>query len=245
MPSSSRRMRSFSASESARRARRATWSTSFIVIFGSAMVTAPPVTGTRLASCSRRRGERIPTIWPPYSPSPRTSLELFQVSVLQREALAADAGEVDGGNDVAAFSLDPVQEPLAPARVAELRADAEWQGVVLHRRRQGYRCSARHGRRGLRRVEQHELRLRDFEQKTRGLPRPIALDAPVEGVGEPQPLFRPCDADVKEPALLLELLGVVHGARVREDTLLQPGEEDRGELEPLGRVKRHERDSFV
>ena len=67
----------------------------------------------------------------------------------------------------------------------------------------------------------------------------------MQRVREPQPPFRPRDADVEEPALLLELLGVVHGARVREDALLQPREEDRGELEPLGRVERHERDAFV
>src|SRR5262249_20247860 len=96
MPSSSRRMLSFSASESASRARRATCSTSCIVIFGSGI-----------------------------------GLEFLEVRVLEGEALAADAGEVHGGDDIAAFPLDADQESLAPARVTELGADAERQ-VVGH-----------------------------------------------------------------------------------------------------------------
>src|SRR6266581_7916606 len=133
MPSSSRRMLSFSASESASRARRATCSTSCIVIFGSG-----------------------------------TALEFLQVRVFEGETLAADAGEVHGGDDIAAFPLDADQESLAPARMAELGSHAERQ-VVVHG------GSGRHGdgpgptTGGLRarRVQQHHLVLGDFEQKAR------------------------------------------------------------------------------
>ena len=49
------------------------------------------------------------------------------------------------------------------------------------------------------------------------------------------------DADVGEPALLLELLLVVEGPAVREEALLEAGDEDDRELEALRRVKRDER----
>src|SRR5216684_834328 len=99
MPSSSRRIFSFSASVKARRARRATCSTSARVIFGSPIF------------CD--------------------TLELFEVRVLEGQALAADAGEMDGGDDVGALALDADEESLAPARVAQLGAHAEGQVVVL------------------------------------------------------------------------------------------------------------------
>ena len=88
-------MRSFSSSAERSRASRATCSTSFIVILGSAI-----------------------------------GLQLLEVRVLERQALAADAGEVHGGDDVAALALDADEQPLAPARVAELGADAEREIVV-------------------------------------------------------------------------------------------------------------------
>ena len=128
--------------------------------------------------------------------------------------------------------------------MTELRAHAERQIVVhggLGRHGDGHRTS---GRIGAGRVEQHDLLLGDFQEKARGLSHPVALDAPVQRVGEPQPLFRPRDADIEEPSLLLELLWVVHGPRVREDAFLHSGEKDRGELESLGRVEGHEGDAL-
>ncbi len=59
------------------------------------------------------------------------TLELFEVRVLEGQALAADAGEMDGGDDVGALALDADEESLAPARVAQLGAHAEGQVVVL------------------------------------------------------------------------------------------------------------------
>ena len=61
-----------------------------------------------------------------------------------------------------------------------------------------------------------DLVLRDLQEKARGLADAVALDAAVERVGEHEALLGARDADVAEPALLLELLRVVHRARVRE-----------------------------
>src|SRR6266481_8895437 len=199
MPSSSRRMLSFSASESASRARRATCSTSCIVILGSG-----------------------------------TALKFLKMHVFEGEALAADAGKVHGGDDIAAFPLDADQESLAPARVAELGAHPERQIVVHGGGRRGDGRGPTTGGLRARRVQQPHLVLGNFEQKARGLSDAVALDAPVQRIGEPEPLLGARDPDVEEPALLLKLLGVIHGPRVWEDALLEASEEDRGELEPLG-----------
>ena len=62
----------------------------------------------------------------------------------------------------------------------------------------------------------------------------------TRGTGRGAP--RPRDADVTEAAFLLELVGIAERAHVREDAVLEPGEEHDRELEALGRVQRHERD---
>ena len=72
-----------------------------------------------------------------------------------------------------------------------------------------------------------------------GLAHPPRRPAP--GVREVQPALRPGDADVREPALLLELLLVVERAAVREEALLEAGDEDDRELEALGGVERDQR----
>ena len=56
-----------------------------------------------------------------------------------------------------------------------------------------------------------------------------------------EPAHRPRHPDVREPALLLELLLVVERPAVREDAFLEPGDEDDRELEALGRVERDQR----
>src|SRR6185295_19340915 len=58
---------------------------------------------------------------------------------------------------------------------------------------------------------------------------------------EHEALLRPREPDVAEPPLLLEPL-LLDRARVREDALLHPDEEDRAELEALSVVERHESD---
>src|SRR5215471_19354423 len=100
MPSSSRRMRSFSSGARDSRASRATCSTSSRVIRGSLM------TSSRRAS------------------------ELLEVRVLERQPLAPDAGEVHRGDDVVALPGEPDEEPLAPPRVAELGAEPEREVVA-------------------------------------------------------------------------------------------------------------------
>ena len=55
-------------------------------------------------------------------------------------------------------------------------------------------------------------------------------------------MARARQADVGEPALLLHLALVVERARVREDALLEAGDEDDVELEALGGVERDQRD---
>ena len=84
---------------------------------------------------------------------------------------------------------------------------------------------------------------RDLEQEPRRhrcLAHPPGRAAP--GVRQVEPPLRPGDADVGEPPLLLELLLVVERPAVREEALLEPGDEDDRELEALGRVERDQRD---
>ncbi len=60
--------------------------------------------------------------------------------------------------------------------------------------------------------------------------------------GDVEPLPGAGHADVGEAALLLQLGLVAQRARVREDAVLEPGEEHDRELQALGRVQRHQRD---
>ena len=55
----------------------------------------------------------------------------------------------------------------------------------------------------------------------------------------------PRDADVGEPALLLQLVGLGQRPGVREDPFLDADEEHDRELEALGRVQRHQHDLVV
>src|SRR3989440_1621701 len=64
-------------------------------------------------------------------------------------------------------------------------------------------------------------------------------------VAEIEPLARAGDADVAEPALLLELVGGAPGPHVRKDAVLEAGQEHHRELEPLGGVQRHQRDGAL
>ena len=66
---------------------------------------------------------------------------------------------------------------------------------------------------------------------------------------EEEPFLRPSDPDVGQPAFLFQLVRVIafalggQGPGVREDSLIQAADEDGAELEPLGGMKRDERDS--
>ena len=82
---------------------------------------------------------------------------------------------------------------------------------------------------------------RDLAQEARR--QRIALGAvqtPALGVREIQLRHRPGHADVAQPALLLEALGVLGRHAVREQTLLDTGDENQRKLQPLGGVQRHQ-----
>ena len=68
----------------------------------------------------------------------------------------------------------------------------------------------------------------------------LAVEHAASRVREVEPAARPRDRDVHEAALLLDAAVLEHRVLVREETLLEPRDEDRGEFEPLRRVHRHE-----
>src|SRR5438309_4557479 len=159
------------------------------------------------------------------------TLELLQLRVLQREPLAPDAGEAHGHDGVGAVALDADLQALAEAGVAHAGADPDWPRLLLG-------LVARHlaGGQGGRllhaaAVERQEAILRHLAQEPGRLAHPVAVDAPVERPRQREPLLGARDPDVAQAALLLDLVGVVHRARVREDALLEPGEEHRRELQ--------------
>ena len=84
---------------------------------------------------------------------------------------------------------------------------------------------------------------RDLEQEPRRhrrLAHPPRRAPP--GVRQEQPPLRAGDADVGEPPLLLELLLVVERPAVREEALLEAGDEHDRELQALRGVERDQRD---
>ena len=88
--------------------------------------------------------------------------------------------------------------------------------------------------------------LGEFVDETRGQARlPEAVDAPVGGKIELQPLAGAGQADMGEPAFLLQpgTAALVEGALVGKQSFLPAGQEDGVELQPLGGVQRHDRDA--
>ena len=83
-------------------------------------------------------------------------------------------------------------------------------------------------------IQQGELLFGNFQEKARRLAEAVAVEPPVERVGQIVLPLRPGEPHVAKPALLLQFLRVVHGLHVGEDPFLHPGEEDHGELESLG-----------
>src|SRR5262245_7785789 len=163
--------------------------------------------------------------------------QLLEVSVLHREALAPHAGEADRHDVVAAVALDADDEPLAEARMAHPRAHAERQvlGDGVRCGRVGGGIGGPAGRRLAPNVQRGQLILAHLAQEARGLADAVAVNPPVQRVREVEALAGPREPDVAEAALLLDLLLVVHRARVREDPFFETGQEDRGELQALGR----------
>src|SRR2546425_11804090 len=119
IPLSCSRMRSISVSLSSSRARGATWANSPRLIMGAGSARPADSVG------GLRRGA------PRFRSAYRDSLQsdLLQVGVLERELLAAHRREADGDERVTTAPLDTDHEPLAPAAVADARADLEGQVV--------------------------------------------------------------------------------------------------------------------
>src|SRR5881296_2713285 len=134
--------------------------------------------------------------------------ELLQMGVLQREPLAADAGEAHRDDEVGAVPLDPDDEPLAETRVTHLGADAERQVFAdgVRGRRVGYRVRRPAGRGLTSRVQRDELILRHLAQEARGLADSIAVNPPVQRIRKIEPLAGARQSHVAQAALLLDLL---------------------------------------
>ena len=69
----------------------------------------------------------------------------------------------------------------------------------------------------------------------------VPPESAFRGVGEEEPLLRAGEAHIRQPSLLLDSVLVVQRPAMREDPLLEPGEKYRWELQPLGRMKGHQR----
>ncbi len=81
----------------------------------------------------------------------------------------------------------------------------------------------------------HEKRAR---HRVTTLPAKVALHR----IAQLQFLFRAGDPHERQPAFLFHLGFVVGAALVRQQTMLDRHQKDDGELQPLGRVQRHQRD---
>src|SRR3990172_12153157 len=102
--------------------------------------------------------------------------------VLERQFLAPHTGEMDGHEHVLALALDPDQEPLAPARVAEPGSDPVGQILIdlplvpphPTLSPKGERMTPSAGC-----VEEGELLFGNFQEKARRLAEAVAMEPPV------------------------------------------------------------------
>src|SRR5919106_1804307 len=159
---------------------------------------------------------------------------LLERGVVQHQPpLAAVAGEADGDDPI---GLDARDDALPEGRVAYVVARGEIDRRTL--------CHDPAGdRRPCRGAQLLALDLVSRELVEEAARQPVVACAPERArrcVREHEPLLRASEAHVCQAALLLEPL-LLEGARVREDALLHPHEEDGAELEPLRVVEGHER----
>ena len=74
----------------------------------------------------------------------------------------------------------------------------------------------------------------------------VVLETPVQHAGlgprQIETFLSPCDPDVGEATFFFHLFRIVQGTAVWEQPFFHPNQEDDWELEPFGRVERHERD---
>jgi hypothetical protein len=97
------------------------------------------------------------------------------------------------------------------------------------------------GEGGALRRDPAQRRLRQLVEKAAlGVVAGLAMQHARLREAEVEALPGPGDGHVHEPPLLLEAVGVVRRVVVREEALLQSGDEDDVELEALGRVDRHQ-----
>src|SRR5207249_1279201 len=124
------------------------------------------------------------------------------------------------------FLLDADDHPLAPARVPNARAHAKRQ-IVAERLAEGrVRLAHDPAARFRPRVERRQVLLRHLAQEARRLAHAISVDTPVQRVREVEPLAGARDANIAEPPLFLDLLGILERPRMGEHALLEAGEED-------------------
>src|SRR5262245_10980566 len=82
----------------------------------------------------------------------------------------------------------------------------------------------------------------EFHQEGAGDSRAgLAAERAIVGVAELQFLAGPGNTDEHEPALFFEFFLVVHTPFMRQEAVLDGNNKCARELEPLGRVQRHER----
>src|SRR5262249_7587893 len=122
----------------------------------------------RSSSASDRASRASRATWRTSSGEIRGSgtSDLLEMRVLERQALAAHAREVHGGDDVLALALYPHQEALAPSGVAQARAHLEGQALVDLRRR-GRGGPRGHARRARPAVEERDLLFGDLQEEAR------------------------------------------------------------------------------
>ena len=155
-----------------------------------------------------------------------------------------------------ALALEPQDRALAELRVANARAEAHREILARHlhgaralardlaRRRRGERDAVG----GVQRPAHRDARADVLDRLGRQLreePGRVAVgraaeNAPALRVREVEPLHRAREADVAEPALLGQPVGIEGGALRREQAFLEADDENGRELESFRRMQGHE-----
>ena len=151
-------------------------------------------------------------------------------------------------HDHEAARLHSDDDALAELRVDHVVAERERRRPRVPARARAptrLRPCGRRGRAGGRvLVAVGELHRDLVDEAAAHVPVARAEEEPRARVGQVELPLRARDADVREPALLLEVPRLDR-AHVGEDAVLEPDDEDDPELEPLGVVERHQRDDAL
>src|SRR5215472_14445470 len=131
------------------------------------------------------------------------------------------------------------------ARIAASGADDRMQSRAARPRRLVLACEAGTERLVARR-DPAQRRLRQLvEEAALDVVARLAVQHPRLREAEVEALSRTRDRDVHQPPLFLEAVEVARRVLVRKQALLEPGDEDAVELEPLRRVDRHQLDRVL